>query len=439
MSNDKIAITYQDIDLLRAYEPRAWKHTRADVKAVVKSIDRHGFINPVIVDKETKEIISGHKRVEAARRKGMRLVPTIEIADLSDAKIRSYRLSDNKTAQQGRWDFQILGAEFKALTEIDLTFDPTDLGFSTAEIDLAWENADLNPTCALDNPPPLDNTGLAVSKMGDRWKLGPHVLLVADATDPASFRELLLEQPARLVISDFPYNVLMNGHASGLGRHKHREFAMASGEMTSEVFTKFLCAVIKSLVAHTVNGSIHYIFMDWRHAYELLAAALPAYRQFKNLCIWNKSNAGMGSFYRSKHELVFVFKNGSKPHINNFELGQNGRYRTNVWDYAGVNTFKLERQDELAMHPTVKPVALIADAIKDCSNRNDIVLDCFAGSGTTIIAAEQTGRRAYAMEIDPLYVDTAIRRWQAMTGEKAIHSTSGKTFDELALTAGGRP
>lgn len=209
---------------------------------------------------------------------------------------------------------------------------------------------------------------------------------------------------------------------------------MASGEMSEAEFTAFLNTVFRHLITYSADGSIHFVCMDWRHIYELLSAARPLYSELKNLCVWNKDNGGMGSFYRSKHELVFALKNGTAPHINNFELGQTGRYRTNVWDYAGINTNRAGRLEELAMHPTVKPVALVAEAIKDCSKRRGIILDAFAGSGTTIIAAEKTDRRAYALELDPTYVDTAIKRWQDYTGQEATHAESRSTFGAIATS-----
>ena len=243
--------------------------------------------------------------------------------------------------------------------------------------------------------------------MGDLWELGPHRLLCADARDPASYEQLLKNAKAEFVFTDPPYNVPIDGHVCGLGRIRHADFAMGCGEMSEAEFTAFLEGVFRQLAANTVDGSIHQICMDWRHMNEMLAAGKAAYDELKNVCVWSKRNAGMGTFYRSRHELVFVWKNGSAPHINTFELGQFGRSRSNVWDYPGVNSLKPNRLEELAMHPTVKPVALVADAIKDCSRRNDLVLDPFAGSGTVLIAAERTGRRAAALEIDPHYVDVA--------------------------------
>jgi DNA modification methylase len=233
-----------------------------------------------------------------------------------------------------------------------------------------------------------------------------------------------------MIFTDPPYNVQIEGNVSGLGKIKHREFVMASGELSETDYTALLQTSCGHLVANSVSGSIHFLCMDWRHCWELLGAGRKVYSELKNLCVWNKHNGGMGSLYRSKHELIFVFKNGSTPHINNVELGTHGRNRTNVWDYPGVNSWREGRRDELAMHPTVKPVALVADAILDCSKRGGIVLDCFGGSGTTLVAAEKTGRRGYLMELDPVYVDVTIRRFEQLTGEKAIHADTQLTFDE---------
>ena len=270
-----------------------------------------------------------------------------------------------------------------------------------------------------------------MSRVGDLWLLGDHRLLCGDATKLASYGSLLGGERAQLVFVDPPYNVRIDGHVCGSGSIKHREFEMAAGEMSEAQFTGFLTTVLERLAQHSADGSIHYVCMDWRHIFELLAAGRAAYSELKNLCVWNKDNGGMGSLYRSKHELVLVFKHGSGAHINNVELGRHGRNRTNVWDYAGVNSFGAGRLDDLAMHPTVKPVALVADAIMDCSHRGGIVLDCFGGSGTTLIAAEQTGRHGRLIELDPAYVDVAIRRFAKLTGEKVTQAASGLTFAEI--------
>jgi DNA modification methylase len=239
-----------------------------------------------------------------------------------------------------------------------------------------------------------------------------------------------------MVFTDPPYNVAIDGHVCGKGAIHHREFAMASGEMSEGEFTNFLALVLKNIAHVSADGSIHFICMDWRHLREVLAAGYSTYDEFKNLIVWNKDNAGMGSFYRSKHEMILVFKNGKAAHINNFGLGEKGRYRTNVWDYPGVNSMKAGRMDELAMHPTVKPVGLVADAIRDCSKRKQIVLDAFMGSGTTLIAAEKTGRIACGLELDPAYIDVAIRRYQAYTGKIATLAETGQTFAEVAAARG---
>jgi DNA modification methylase len=234
-----------------------------------------------------------------------------------------------------------------------------------------------------------------------------------------------------MVITDPPYNVAINGHVCGSGGIKHKEFAMASGEMSQSEFTVFLSTMFTHLHTFVQDGAIVYSFMDWRHMREIQDAALPIFGAPRQLCIWTKDNGGMGTFYRSQHELVFVFKKGDAPHINNFELGQYGRYRTNVWNYPGVNTFNGQGYKLLALHPTVKPVSLIADAIRDCSHRKGIVLDPFAGSGTILIAAERTGRHARAIEFDPQYVDVAIMRWQRVTGKQAVLSSTGQSWDQV--------
>ncbi len=316
---------------------------------------------------------------------------------------------------------------------IDLNFEVELTGFEMGEIDLILEDAQTasgEPAGPEDKvPDPV--AGPSVSQPGDLWLLGKHRILCGNALDHDAYERLLEGEKAEFVFTDPPYNVPIDGHVCGKGAIRHREFAMASGEMSQEAFTGFLTAVFRHLVAHSTDGSIHDICMDWRHIIEMMAAGNEIYSELKNLCVWTKTNAGMGTFYRSQHELVFVWKSGARPHINNFELGQYGRSRTNVWEYAGIGTMRAGRLEELATHPTVKPVALVADAIKDCSRRNGIVLDPFAGSGTTVIAAERTGRRGRAIEIDPAHVDVAIRRWQAYSGKNATLAATAQSFEAL--------
>jgi DNA modification methylase len=230
-----------------------------------------------------------------------------------------------------------------------------------------------------------------------------------------------------MVFTDPPYNVPISGHVSGLGRVKHAEFAMASGEMSEDQFIGFLRTIFERLAGFSQDGSIHFVCMDWRHMSEVLAASLGTYN-LQNLCVWTKTNGGMGSLYRSQHELVFVLKSGSAPHINNVELGRHGRNRTNVWAYAGINSFGAHRDSDLALHPTVKPVALVADAILDCSNRKGIVLDAFAGSGSTLVAAHRTGRKGYGIDLDPHYCDVILRRLQNVMRQDPMLEGSGKRF-----------
>jgi len=423
-------IEYTPVRELRPYPNNARTHSKKQIRQIANSIAKFGFCNPVLVD-DAKQIIAGHGRVEAAKLLGIDAVPTCRLSHLSDAEKRAYVLADNRLAEKAGWDRQLLAIELQGLIEIDVDIELT--GFEMAEIDLILEEAG-EATSAPRGPEdeaPERSPGPAVSQSGDLWVLGAHRLLCGDARDQATYDRLLEGVKAEFVFTDPPYNVAIDGNVCGLGRVRHREFAMGSGEMTEAEFTVFLEAVFGLLAENTVDGSIHQICMDWRHMREMLEAGGKAYSELKNLCIWNKSNAGMGSFYRSKHELVFVWKSGTAAHINNFELGQHGRHRTNVWDYAGVNTMRAGRLEELAMHPTVKPVALVADAIKDCSRRGGLVLDPFSGSGTILIAAERTGRKARALEIDPSYVDVAVRRWQAYTGKSAVLSGSGETFETI--------
>ncbi|MFC0104631.1 site-specific DNA-methyltransferase [Sphingopyxis terrae] len=415
---------------LRPHERNPRTHSKKQVEQIAASIKRFGFTNPVLVDRDG-QVIAGHGRIEAAKLLGMATVPVLRLEHMTEAEKRAYVIADNRLAELAGWDNDLLALELAAVSELDSDFDLALTGFDVAEIEALLNGLESGEQQE-EEPVQIDEQAPVVSRVGDMWQLGDHALICGDATDPEVYRRLLDQGKAQMVFTDPPYNVPVNGHICGLGKVQHDEFVMASGEMTEEQFTTFLRTVTSNLAAFSDDGSIHYVCMDWRHMGELLAAGRSAYAEFKNLVVWNKDNGGMGAFYRSKHELVFVFKNGSAPHINNFGLGQHGRYRTNVWDYAGVNSLKADRDEELAMHPTVKPVAMVADAIRDCSRRGGVILDAFSGSGTTIIAAEQTGRRARAIELDPRYVDVAIRRWQHLTGGKATLAGSDSTFDELS-------
>jgi DNA modification methylase len=378
----------------------------------------------VLVDAEGV-LIAGHARVEAARLLGMDRVPTLCLDHMGEAEKRAYVIADNRLAG---WDQSLLALEFEALGELD--FDLTLTGFELSEIDIILDGEESAASPDDDVAPPA--SGQPVSRLGDLWLLGGHRLLCGNALEAASYATLLGSERVAAVFTDPPFNVPIQGHVSGLGKTQHREFPMAAGEMTSASFTGFLHDAFTHMAASADDGSIHFVCMDWRHMSEVLEAARGIYDELKKLCVWNKSNGGMGSLYRSKHELVFVWKKGRGAHVNNVELGRNGRNRTNVWDYPGQNTFHRDRETELASHPTVKPVALVADALRDVTRRGALVLDPFGGSGTLIVAAERSGRHARVIELDPAYVDVAVRRNEALAGAPARLSGTDETFAEVA-------
>ena len=424
---DKIA--WLAIDELKPFPENPRRHPEAQIVRLMRSIEQV-WTNPILID-ETATILAGHGRLEAAKRLGRTEVPTLTIGGLSAAEKRAVVIADNRLPEQAVWDFDLLRGHFKGLIEVD--FDVELTGFSTGEIDLLLDGKPaLATTDPADDLTGLGSDGPAVSQPGDLWHLDRHRLLCGDALCSEAYEVSLGADLAQMIVADPPYNVRVHGHAVGRGKKRHREFKMASGEMSEEAFTAFLETFIREAISFSENGSIHYLFIDWRHLPQLLAAARPLYTDWKNLLVWSKTNAGQGSFYRSKHELIAVFKSGTAPHINNFGLGANGRYRANVLDYPSVNGLHPARRGDLDLHPTVKPVALVADLIRDCSRRNGVILDPFGGSGTTILAAERAGRIARVIELDPLYVDVAIRRWEQITCVPARHAKLELTFAETA-------
>jgi DNA modification methylase len=417
---------------LKPAKRNARTHNEKQIELLARSILHFGFIKPVVID-DRGRIIAGHGIWLAAKKLGLKKVPVIRVSHLTETQLRAYALADNQLATKSGWDRELLSLEFADLqVELpEIGLDLTMLGFEPGEIDTVLADFADEESDPADEIPELES-GPALSQPGDVFLMGRHRLLVGDARDPGAFERLMQGEVAEMGIHDPPYNVRIQGNVGGRGRIKRREFACASGEMTQAEFIGFLKSTLGPCAHHSVDGAIHFVFIDWRHVGELLEAGAEVFDELKNICVWVKSNAGQGSFYRSQHELVLVFKHGHAPHLNNFGLGAGGRTRSNVWRYAGVNAFRAGRMDELRMHPTVKPVAMIADALRDCSRRGSIVLDAFAGSGTTIMAAEQIGRRAFCMEIDPHYADVAIRRWQAFTRRDAVLESTGRTFDDLA-------
>ncbi len=418
------------IGKLKPNPGNARTHPTKQIALLSTAILEFGFLVPIVVDDDGM-VLAGHARLAAAKALDLQEVPVLRVSEMTEEKRRLFVLADNKLAQLAGWDEDMLRLEFTELEALEIDVDLEITGFDSIEIDrltLDEREPEVDPG---DTVPALGDGAMTVSRLGDLWLLGDHRLLCGDARDPAAYATLLGDAQAQMAITDPPYNVPIEGHVSGKGSVQHPEFVMASGEMSTAAFQAFLEDFLRCMAAVSVDGSIHYVFMDWRHLSALEAAALPHFGNPKNLIVWNKGNAGMGTFYRSQHEEILVFKKGAAAHINNFGLGERGRYRTNVWDYAGVNAFSSDRAETLAMHPTVKPVAMIADAMRDCSKRGGLVLDPFAGSGTTLIAAERTKRRARCMDLDPRYVDVAVRRWQAQTGTTARLASSGASFETV--------
>ena len=424
------------ISNLKPYANNVRNHSEKSLARLADSIAEFGFVVPVVIDSENT-VITGHGRIEAAKRLKLATIPTIRADHLTPAQVKAYRIADNRLAELSDWNEDALRIELSELMdlslagELDFSLDVT--GFEIPEIDIiigGAGDAEGDPAETVEDP---DRAKPPVTQPGDLWILGQHRILCGDSLEARSYGTLLDGETCRMVFTDPPYNVPVNGHVRSGNGGDHREFAMASGEMSDAEFRTFLSDVMVRLLEQLVEGGIAMVCMDWRHIEELIAAGKACGFELINLCVWNKTNGGMGSLYRSKHEMVAIFRKPGAAHINNVELGKHGRNRTNVWDYAGVNTFGAGREADLADHPTVKPSALVADALMDVSHRGDIVLDAFGGSGATLLAAEKTGRCARLIELDPAYVDVAIRRWQEMTGQQAVHAASGEIWDTRAV------
>jgi DNA modification methylase len=425
-------ITEMQVAKLRPSKRNARTHSKKQIEEIVNSIRRFGWTYPILAD-EQGNILCGVGRWLAAEKLGLAKAPVIVLSNLGDTEKRALALADNKIAANAGWDRTILAAELGELADllpqIDLGIEIT--GFEAAEIDSLMGDLidpEQNPADAI---PEIEQ--IPISRTADLWLLGRHRLICGDACSDADVRALMGRERADMVFTDPPFNLCI-ATTVGRGKIKHREFASASGEMSPPQFTQFLIDWMMLAARYSNVGALTFAFMDWRHLGEILAAGRQVYGELKQLIVWAKTNAGQGSHYRSQHELIFMFKNGNGQHQNNMQLGRYGRNRSNLWTYAGVNTFRTGRLDDLSVHPTVKPIALVADAMRDCSRRNDIILDPFLGSGTTILAAERVGRRGYGVEKDPLYCDVAIRRWQDFTKQDAVLKATGRTFEEVAAS-----
>ena len=426
--NSDLRVNTVAIDDIKPYENNPWEHPPEQVSLIGRSIKKHGFVAPILVNKDMV-VIAGHGRLLAAKELGMSHVPVIILPHLTEAEERSLRIADNKISHQGRWSVENLRAEFELIVEHDVSFDPVDIGFQTAEFDaIRFGNKE---EAEPDLVPEPDPDAAVVTQSSDVWTStdGRYRVVCGDARDPEVYVRLLVNDKADMAISDPPYNVPINGHVSGQGKVRHSEFAMASGEMSETEFASFTEEVLTHQRDFSRPGAVSMQFIDWRSVEMMIGVGKRVYGTMLNLCIWLKTNAGLGSMWRSQYEMVCVFRTPGGKHQNNVQLGRHGRNRSNIWKYAGVNSFRKDRMKDLQAHPTCKPVDLIADAILDVTNRNDLVLDAFLGSGTMLLAAHKTGRRAAGIEIDPRYVDLAITRFTDATG---VHFTNqdGQSFEE---------
>lgn len=401
------------------------KHSPQQLGKLAASLERFGFVLPILLDAKLR-VVAGWGLVLAARKLGLSEVPAVCVTDLPESELRLLRLALNRISDDASWDREELPLEFAEILELAPQIDLEVSGFEMAEIDILLDGNGIDEE---DDLPPVDAAVPPVTRVGDLWVLADHLVHCGDALHAEAYSRVLGTDKADMVFADPPYNVPIAGHASGLGTTKHADFAMASGELSSAEFQSFLRTSLGHAAGHSISGAIHFICMDWRHIRELFTVGVEVYGDnLLNLCVWNKTNAGMGSLYRSKHELISIFKVGKGPHINNIALGRYGRHRTNVWNYVSQNALNGTSKSKLALHPTVKPVAMIADAMRDCSNRGGRILDPFGGAGTTLIAAERTSRRARVIELDPKFVDIAIERWQRLTGGTAVHAETGQPF-----------
>ena len=410
-ANRLLEVVYKTPNELVPDPRNARTHSKRQIEQIAASIRAFGFTNPILADPEGN-LIAGHGRLRAAKEMGLKTVPVITLDGLTEPQKKALRLADNKIALNAGWDTEILKLELAELSLPEIDFDLSLTGFSSGEIDVVLSEAE----------DPDDEVIPAVPESprvqpGDIWQLGEHRVACGDGRDVAFLQRLVGDgEPIDCAFLDPPYNVKINGHANAKGRH--REFAMASGEMTDAEFRTFLADTLGACATVSRDGAVHFVCMDWRHMDDVTASVSDIYDDLLNICVWNKSNAGMGSLYRSKHEMVFVYRVGESHHTNNVELGKHGRNRTNVWDYPSVNSMKGSRREDLALHPTVKPVAMVADAYCDVTRQGEVVLDIFLGSGTSLIAAERVGRRFRGLDIDPAYVDLAMQRWSDLTGRE---------------------
>ncbi len=418
------------LDALIPSPANARTHSKRQVRQIARSIKEFGFTNPILVD-EGNEIIAGHGRYMAASLLGLKSVPAIRVEGLDQFQKRALRIADNRLGETSKWDEELLAAELSELIAAD--FDAELTGFDAIDLDRLLSPA--IQSLEDDDVPPLPDK--AISRAGDLWHCGDHVIFCGDARDAKSFDQVMSSEAA-MIFTDPPYNVRISGNVSGLGKKRHQDFAMASGEMSDAEFAAFLESVFGNARASSRDGALHFVCMDWRGIDKLLAVGRNVYDALLNICVWVKPNGGMGAFYRSQHELVAVFKQGRAPHVNNVQLGRLGRYRSNVWQYPGATSFSKSRARDLEDHPTVKPIAMVADAIRDATRPGDVVLDPFGGAGTTLLAAHAAGRKAALIELDPKYVDVSLQRFNEATGIEPVLAPDRKSLSAIKLERNGQ-
>jgi DNA modification methylase len=391
------------------------KLEQTHILEIMRSIQSLGFCSPILIG-SGNGLIDGVSRVEAARRLGLDKLPCIHIGHLSNEEQRLLRLSINRLAEKGEWDLAELKLEFEELVIHGLSIETT--GFSLDQIDHVMLDNEVGETELGPISPEVGNEPKAV--VGDIYQLGPHRVICGDSTDPNVIKALINQVPeasVRMVLTDVPYNVPIAGHVT---QGNHPEFAMASGEMSDPEFQNFNRKWMGTCLPYVMDGGLLATFIDWRGLEHVHAAATSLGLDQLNLIVWSKTNGGMGSLYRSQHELFPIYKKGLETHVNNINLGKRGRYRTNVWTYPGASSLSSDARKGLEFHPTVKPSAMLEDALLDVTERGDLVIDPFLGSGSTLIAAHQTGRICYGVELDRHYVDLIVSRYEQLTGQKAV-------------------
>ena len=427
----KLNIVYVPIARIAEAKRRVRIKDAVQIQKVAASIAKFGVVVPLIVD-QAWHIVHGHTVYEAARTLGLSELPVVILDHLQPHELRLLSIALNRLAETGTWDEEVLRVEVEEL--IELGEDLVVSGFALAEIDCLLLDDESEAAPEPEIKPPLLST--AISQPGDLWRLGEHYLFQGDARASESYGAIMQTgERARIVLTDTPYNVPNAGHVTTLPQH--REFAMAAGEMSRDAFAEFLKAWLVASSAHVMDGGLVATFIDWRSVELVLCCGRELGFNLLNLVVWGKANAGQGSFWRSQHELLPIFKKGNAAHLNNIELGRHGRWRSNLWAYPGASTLGSEARDGLTFHPTVKPRAMLEDALLDVSQRGEIVIDPFCGSGSTLLAAETTGRLCRAIEIDGLYCDLTLRRWQELTGQEALLVATGESFGSIAQRNSG--